>query len=680
MPGAASRPLAWLMAAAIFLLLPPLAQGAAAQVETAQGTTAQGETSQVATGAGAEAGEEITPAFDPETGKRIIPNARCLKCHGDENEKTDTRDDGSVVEIYVPPHVLHASVHGDMLCTDCHTTIRRVPHREAPAVIVGCVECHQETWAKHKDDPEGKYARLGVVVEQIDSFMGSIHSQPNKTDQSHTNATCYDCHDAHNIGTLGSQQRADHRLANPEVCGRCHEKEKDDYLASAHGRAVTEWKDPGAAVCSDCHTTHDIASPEGDPVKLQLTQNCGSCHEDAQKTYLASYHGQVNRLGYTNTAKCFDCHGGHGVAGEEDPTSTIHRDNRLETCQQCHEDAPEGFLSFHSHGNTQDFERYPWLWLTAKFMQLLIIGVFLFFWTHVILWFYREYRDRREGKSYSHTRPTEGTLYFRRFSWTWRILHLLFALSTMVLVLSGTTLFFSHTAWAKAVMAMMGGPEREAIIHRTAAIIWLSVFATHALIVTFNILRKGRGFQWLGPNSFIPNMQDLRDVGAMFRWFFGLAPRPSFDRWTYWQKFDYWAPFWGAAIIGFSGLALFLPTLTAQFVPGWSFNIATIVHAEEALLATMFLFTVHYFNSHFRPDRFPMSTIMFTGAVPLEEFKFEHRLEYERLKASGELEKYLVKPPSEGFERGSKALTAVLILAGIGLLTLVFIGYVTMPH
>ncbi|MBS1202796.1 MAG: cytochrome b subunit of formate dehydrogenase [Chromatiaceae bacterium] len=510
--------------------------------------------------------------------------------------------------------------------------------------------------------------------------MHSVHARPSKADQSRTNATCHDCHDAHRIGTLGSEARADHRLKNPEVCGRCHEEQKEDYLASAHGKAVTQWNDPTAAVCSDCHTTHDIASPEGDAMQLLITRNCGSCHQEARKTYLASYHGQVNRLGYANTAKCFDCHGGHAVAGVDDPTSLMHKANRLATCQQCHEDAPEAFLGFHPHGNTHDFDRYPWLWLTAKFMQILIIGVFLFFWTHVTLWFYREYRDRKEGKSYAHTAPTEGTVYFRRFGWTWRVAHLLFALSTMVLVLSGTTLLFSHTGWAKTVIALLGGPEWEAIIHRTAATIWLAVFAAHAIVVAFNIIRSRKTFEWFGPTSLVPNMQDLRDVGAMFRWFLGLAPRPSFDRWSYWQKFDYWAPFWGAAIIGFSGLTLFFPTRTAELLPGWVFNIATIVHAEEALLATMFLFTVHFFNSHFRPDRFPMSTIMFTGAVPLEEFKFEHRLEYERLKASGELEKYLVKPPSEGFEKGSRVLAAVLIIAGLGLLTLVMIGYATMPH
>ena len=177
----------------------------------------------------------------------------------------------------------------------------------------------------------------------------------------------------------------------------------------------------------------------------------------------------------------------------------------------------------------------------------------------------------------------------------------------------------------------------------------------------------------------IPNWQDLDDVKAMFRWFFGKAPRPNFDRWSYWQKFDYWAPFWGAAIIGFSGMTLFLPTLTAQVLPGWVFNIATIIHAEEALLATVFLFTVHFFNSHFRPDRFPMSIIMFTGAVPLAEFKHEHKLEYERLAASGELDKYLVKPPSDRMTKGSTALTVMLILAGVTLLLLVINGYTTLP-
>ncbi len=655
-----SPPLAWALSALLCLLATPFAYAA--------------------DDAAAPGDEQAAPTDEAkDAGKRLIPNKRCLKCHNDEDEKIETRDDGTQINIFVDAEQFDKSVHAEIKCHACHNAIVKLPHDEPLSSSVSCVQCHQQEWEAQKDSADPKYKRLDVVMQQIDSFMHSVHARPNKKDQSRTNATCYDCHEPHNIGTLGSEQRAEHRLKNPEVCGRCHEEQKKDYLTSVHGKAVTEKQDAEAAVCSDCHTTHDIASPKGDAMKLKIIANCGDCHKDAQKTYMASYHGQVSRLGYTNTAKCFDCHGGHKIAKVDDPASKMHRDNRLETCSTCHKDAPEGFLSFYPHGNVHDFDKYPWLWLTAAFMNLLIIGVFAFFWVHVALWFYREYMDRKQGKTHIGDPAQPDTVYFRRFSATWRWAHLLFAVSTMTLVVTGMTLLFSHTDWAKAIILLIGGPKVEAIIHRTAAVIWLSVFVGHLILVTTNIIRNRKTFKWFGPTSMIPNWQDLEDLKAMFRWFFGKAPRPSFDRWSYWQKFDYWAPFWGAAIIGFSGMTLFMPTLTAQFLPGWVFNIATIIHAEEALLATVFLFTVHFFNSHFRPDRFPMSIIMFTGAVPLSEFKHEHKLEYERLEASGELEKYLVRPPSDRMVKGSTALTVMLILAGVTLLLLVLNGYATLP-
>ncbi len=615
-----------------------------------------------------------------EVNKNLISNNKCNKCHDDEDEKIWEYDDGTIKEIYIDPEKFEGSVHGKQNCVGCHTNVElsKGEHEEKLSVTVGCVKCHKEKWEEQKDKPDPEHKRLKVVMEQVESYMHSVHARPNIDDQSRTNATCHDCHDAHNIGTLGSEQRSEHRLNNPEVCGSCHEKEKEAYLTSIHGKEITENKNSDAAVCSDCHTTHNIESPEQDSMKLTITKNCGSCHEESLKTYLSSYHGQVNRLGYTHTAKCYDCHGGHELKEIDDPTSTVHLDNRLETCQQCHEDAPEGFLSFHAHGNADDFERYPGIWITAKFMNFLIFAVFLFFWTHVIFWFYREFKDRQQGKGYFPPAGGEGNVYFRRFSVVWRVIHLLFALSTMTLVLTGTTILFSHTDWAPVVIGLLGGPQVEAIIHRTAATIWLSVFLGHFIFASYNIYTTRKTFRWFGSTSMIPNWQDLRDIGAMFRWFFGKAERPSFDRWSYWQKFDYWAPFWGAGVIGLSGLILFFPTKTAIILPGFVFNIATIIHAEEALLATIFLFTVHFFNAHFRPDKFPMSTSIFTGAVPLEEFKHEHKLEYERLLASGELEKYLVNRPSKGMETGSKLLAAVLILFGLSLLTLAIIGYVTM--
>ena len=623
--------------------------------------------------------ETVLWQYDPQTRERVIPNERCLTCHGDENHKSDVRDDGTPVDIYVKHEELGASVHGDHRCTDCHVTIDRVPHRVAPKVAVGCVECHEQTLRQRKAEPNGDIERLEVVNTQIDAYMDSIHALPNKIDQARTNATCYDCHEAHNVGELGSIQRKEKRLKNPEVCGRCHEKELEEYRGSDHGKAVLEKGESESAVCSDCHTTHDIASPETDAAKRAITKNCGDCHEDAQRTYFESYHGQVHRLGYTNTAKCHDCHGSHGVKGADDPTSEIHANNRLENCQVCHKEANDNFLEFAPHGDPDDRENYPWLWSAKRFMQALIFAVMAFFWVHVLLWLYREVVDRFQGKGFIEDLDRTDVVYYRRFPAVWRWIHGLFAVSTMTLILTGTTLLFSHTDWAKAVVVFLGGVEMEGIIHRTAAVIWLAIFLAHLAIALINIWRKRDTFEWFSGTSMLPNWKDAEDLRDMFKWFFGRGPRPKFCHWTYWQKFDYWAPFWGAAVIGSSGLVLFMPEKTALFLPGWVFNIATLIHAEEALLAAIFLNSVHFFNVHFRPERFPMSTTIFTGAIPVEEFKHDHALEYERLIERGELEKHLVKRPSRRAEMAASFISSVLIMAGLALLTLVLVGIATMP-
>jgi cytochrome b subunit of formate dehydrogenase len=305
----------------------------------------------------------------------------------------------------------------------------------------------------------------------------------------------------------------------------------------------------------------------------------------------------------------------------------------------------------------------------------------VFFWTHTALWFYREWRDRKEGKTSPHVvglhLHPQGK-QFQRFAPMWRLAHLIFAISVMTLVLTGMAVFFAEMPWAQFVVRMFGSPKAAAVVHRVAAGIMLGIFFIHLVyVVAARILPRWRTFQWFGPNSLVPNWQDLKDIIAMFQWFVGRRPRPQFDRWTYWEKFDYWAVFWGMAIIGGSGFMLAFPEATASVLPGWVFNVATIVHGEEAVLAAVFLFTVHFFNNHFRPDKFPLDTVMFTGAVSLEEFRREHALEYERLKSSGALEKHLVDAPSRPMTVGSRILGFTLIAIGLALLVLVLGGFLS---
>jgi cytochrome b subunit of formate dehydrogenase len=620
-----------------------------------------------------------TPAGAPAADERP-DNETCLSCHGEEGFSAEGPN-GRKRDLHVKDKVFGGSVHGKQLCVDCHRNMAEIPHEPGTRVQVSCVQCHQDLWQSAQKEGKTKdHPRLGVVVEQIEHFMKSVHARPSRADQSRTNATCYNCHDAHSVYPLGSTERAEWRLSIPNKCGACHTGQLGDYARSVHGVEVLKNSNPVAAICSDCHTTHDVASPALDSSKLAITTNCGNCHQDSLRTYRQTYHGQVARLGFAYTAKCFDCHGSHGIQRVADPVSKVHADNRLATCRQCHTNATAGFVTFLPHGDPSDRKNYPVLWATTVFMLALLAGVFAFFWSHVALWFHREWKERKAQLARPHVEvdalpPQFRGKQFERFALPWRIAHLLLLLSVMTLVLTGTSVLFAHTDWAPAVMQYLGSPKVAALLHRIAAGVFIAVFAWHLVYLTIRMSRTGKPFDIFGPNSLVPNLQDMNDIVAMFKWFFGQGPRPRFDRWTYWEKFDYWAVFWGVGVIGGSGLILWFPAFFASFLPGWVFNVATIFHGEEAILAAVFLFTVHFFNNHFRPDKFPLDVVMFTGRVSLEEFRREHTLEYNRLAASGELQKYLVDEPSRPLSLGSRILGFTLITIGLVLLVLVVTGW-----
>jgi cytochrome b subunit of formate dehydrogenase len=173
------------------------------------------------------------------------------------------------------------------------------------------------------------------------------------------------------------------------------------------------------------------------------------------------------------------------------------------------------------------------------------------------------------------------------------------------------------------------------------------IFFVHLFDLLVTKRKTLGGFKALlfGPETMLPRKKDLRDVAASLKWFLGKGPRPHYGRWTYWEKFDYMAVFWGIAVIGSTGLMLWFPEFFTRFLPGSLINVATIIHSDEALLATGFIFTVHFFNTHLRPEKFPMDLVIFTGSMPVEEFKEDKPAEYEELVRRGELEKYLVEPP-----------------------------------
>jgi cytochrome b subunit of formate dehydrogenase len=630
-----------------------------------------------------------------------LDNPGCLRCHGGQAHKVRVEAaEGSWRALRaVPPDKFAQGVHGKMPCVACHKAIADSPpdgrgHQGEPAQrsrSVGCAECHETLWdAARHDGTAATRPRLGEVVEKIGPYRKSFHARARKDTRDQVNATCDNCHDTHtfDIPPKGSLAHAQWRLDSAAaLCGeRCHGDEIDEYRMSVHGREAIDRRNPKSAVCADCHSAHGVRNTSGSPAKLAITARCGNCHQEPYRSYKATYHGQVNTLGYAYTAKCHDCHGGHGIREAQDPKSKVHAANRLKTCQSCHSGkkglalATAGFATFEPHGRTDDFAHHPQMWLARKLMVGLLLVTFGFFWAHTALWLYREHAERQQGRLRAHVRAEAVTAaapggHVRRFSLGWRAAHLVFALGLMLLTLTGMPLFYPEAGWAVPVMAALGGPMSAGAIHRASAVVLSIVFFGHLAGMALEVWRRRCTFRWFGPDSLIPNLRDLRDIGAMFKWFVGRGPRPVFDRWTYWEKFDYWAPFWGIAVIGASGLMLWRPATTGACLPGWAFNVAAIFHGEEAFLAVVFLFTVHFFNNHFRPDKFPLETVMFTGSMSLERFRREHALHYQRLLASGELEKHLVQAPSAPMRLGSKMLGFGLLALGLLLLAGVAVGF-----
>ena len=269
-----------------------------------------------------------------------------------------------------------------------------------------------------------------------------------------------------------------------------------------------------------------------------------------------------------------------------------------------------------------------------------------------------------------------GPRYYSRFSVEQRYLHGFLAGTFLGLAMTGLTLRFSSAPWATAMAHAVGGFGTILFFHLFSAVVLTIAFLIHVANLVFRIVtRKEYGLLW-GPSSMVPNLKDIQDFIAQIKWFFFRGEKPKFGRYAYWDKVDYWAVFWGMAIIGLSGYAMWFAPLFARIIPGSWLNIALLIHGEEAILAVGFIFTIHFFNTHLRPDNFPMDLVIFTGRQTEEELKDRHPEEYRQLVESGQLEKLRVEPPPRWLRNFGWLFGSAAILIGFVFLTLMVVAFV----
>ncbi len=643
----------------------------------------------------------------------------CQRCHGDPSIKPLTPA-GTRMTLFVNQSDLAQSRHARVACVQCHTggTISTLRPCSTMTQPVDCSICHAEVVTQYRESTHGRLVAQGspdaptcgechsphrtlgkndssspTFSRNVPALCGKCHRSGQKaalrykgkedhavehyTESIHgkgllqsgltVTADCGDCHTAHHELPSRDPRSTVNRANVARTCAQCHRGIYELFTASVHSPTVTRTGKP-LPECSDCHSAHTIQRTDLSDFRLHIMDQCGRCHREITDRYFETFHGKVSKLGYMKAAKCYDCHGAHDILPVNNPRSRLSRANIVNTCSKCHTGSHRQFAGYLTHATHHDPTKYPFLFFAFWGMTSLLVATMVISGGHTVLWLNRSLQYRHAVVS-----GAPADVYVRRFRTFERNLHLIMVLSFLGLAATGMILKFSYAPWAKVLSNLLGGFEATGIIHRFCAILTFTYFGLH--IADLVRKRRASGKTWreflFGLESMLFNRRDWREFIASLKWFAGRGPRPEYGRWTYWEKFDYFAVGWGVAVIGGTGLILWMPELFTHILPGWAVNVATTIHSDEALLAVSFIFVVHFFNTHFRPEKFPMDTVIFTTGTPLEEFKQDRPREYQQLVESGELESLLMPAPSPREVKVWRRFGFIALFVGLTLIGLV---------
>lgn len=576
-----------------------------------------------------------------------------------------------VVAQTVPPTLVNYSLN----CAGCHGSGKTLPymggtqfHTDAHRVhdnsqharvlqngkpAASCLDCHSVNGDMATMFPSSDQ-RSTVNRLNLTKTCGQCHEQPSNTFHASihgqgqargidVSANCADCHGSHNIFPASDARSLLSKANTPATCAKCHTTILNDYETSSHGIALKHGRE-NAPSCTTCHTSvsHTKAPDNLRDFNLQLSQECSKCHERQAPSYRDTFHGQAAALGFQEAASCADCHTPHRNLPATDPLSSVHEGNLIQTCGKCHQNASASFVTYDPHAEPENPQRSLLVYSVYTSMNLLLTFVFGFFGLHTLLWLQRSIVGMVRGET---KRIRDDEQWVIRFTKPHRITHIIIVISFLVLAATGLPLMFHYTRWGQTLAWLLGGVGTSRALHRIFGVVTFGYAFYHLGYLIWRWIKGDRLLS--GPESMVPRPKDLTDMYRMVRWFLYIDKQPPrLDRWTYWEKFDYFAVFWGVPIIGLSGLMLWLPGLVTKFLPGVWLNVALIVHADEALLAVGFIFSFHFFHNHMRPENFPLDTVIFTGKLPLKRFEEERAEEYHRLVEEGRLDEVLTSPPT----------------------------------
>jgi cytochrome b subunit of formate dehydrogenase len=615
--------------------------------------------------------------ISPIQAEHKLKNEDCLACHSDQTLTKE--ENGKQVSLAVDGARLSHSIHGSMFaCVDCHKDVKSLAH-ETPPKKIACSDCHSDAQQAYAHSLHAKMTKNGTPA-----------------------ATCEDCHgNVHQILATDEPKSPVAHANIPATCGRCHGQKFlmesngesaqpfTSYQQSVHGRAI-EKGSTKAAVCTDCHGSHQIlaANDAQSPIyKFNVPATCGKCHTTIQQTFNASIHGAAITHGNSLAPVCTDCHGIHSIKAHKDPNSPVAEQNlSRDTCARCH-DGVRLSQEFGIPGNRVSTYMDSYHGLATEGGSVVAANCSSCHGVHDILpssdprsTVNRANLEATCGKCHKgvtqkfiltrvhledgvHPRDI-GSAAVRWVRWIY--------IPLIVLVIGGMSL---HNAilWRSKALArrrmqnpmmtrmtvnqrcqhlvlllsfivlvitgfalkfpdswfaeLLGmGEHLRSIVHRIAGVALIAAGIYHLFYLA--AAREGRHLL----RDLAPRPRDAFDLWATMRYYLGLSKqKPAYGRFNYAEKAEYWALVWGTALMGLTGIMLWAKVWVGDLLARWWVDVATSIHYYEAILATLAIVVWHFYQVFFDPDVYPMNWAWWDGKMPVEHYKQEHPLDTDSL-------------------------------------------------
>jgi len=530
-------------------------------------------------------------------------------------------------------------------------------------------------------------------------------------------ATCLDCHarngDLNTMLPASDPNSTINRATISETCGRCHgdksvmqgsgisDRPFLSYRESVHAKAVARGN-TGAAVCIDCHNSHDIlpaSNSQSSIAKVNVPATCGKCHQAESAEFTQSVHGQAVARGVSRSPVCTDCHGIHKIeAPLEQLTAKASSAVATESCAKCHEGVTLT-QEFGVAGERVSSYKDSYHGLASKLGSKVVADCASCHGVHNIL----PSSDPKSMINTANLTQTCGQCHIGAGeNFTKGRIHLSSQLTSdvtytpdmglvgtkivrwiylpLIFLVIGGMVLHNALVWGRKAAAKRK-LERRTIVRLTR-----NQRIQHWLLLSSFILLVLSGFALQYPDSWLawflgsseslrriihrvaavvmlvtgayhvlylalssegrqwvkdmlPRLKDVKDVVQNFGYYLGLkVSRPRIARFGYAEKAEYWAVVWGTVIMGLTGLMIWFKISIFGFLQRWWIDVALAIHFYEAVLATLAIVVWHFYHVIFDPDVYPVNFAFLDGRVSEDLYKEEHELDYDRIKESERME------------------------------------------